>query len=292
MGIKNNFIWAREILSFLETARNGTINGTAETNGMKQSNLSKTLKSLEDKLQCQLLERNYNGVKLTENGKEIFKVACDIDKVLYKVQNFTASDTNVSGKIRLWTSDGLATGYLSSCLAGFVAKYPDIKTDIECSLERPGFSAVDMAVVYDEPEYNDSEIVSRYELKFGLFASLGYLSKYGVPKNIKDLQKNHRLCNRNNFSDVWPEWKQIIDGAEHVVATTNSSAMLLRMTCDGIGIALHPVAIGKKEKDLMPLSDVGIKLSHPFWIVSHKTGQNDPKIKALVEHIKEVTLQL
>ena len=292
MGIKNNFIWAREILSFLETARNGTINGTAETNGMKQSNLSKTLKSLEDKLQCQLLERNYNGVKLTENGKEIFKVACDIDKVLYKVQNFTASDTNVSGKIRLWTSDGLATGYLSSCLAGFVAKYPDIKTDIECSLERPGFSAVDMAVVYDEPEYNDSEIVSRYELKFGLFASLGYLSKYGVPKNIKDLQKNHRLCNRNNFSDVWPEWKQIIDGAEHVVATTNSSAMLLRMTCDGIGIALHPVAIGKKEKDLMPLSDVGIKLSHPFLIVSHKTGQNDPKIKALIEHIKEVTLQL
>ena len=292
MGIKNNFIWAREILSFLETARNGTINGTAEINGMKQSNLSKTLKSLEDKLQCQLLERNYNGVKLTENGKEIFKVACDIDKVLYKVKNFTASDANVSGKIRLWTSDGLATGYLSSCLAVFFAKYPDIETDIECSLERPGFSAIDMAVVYDEPEYNDSEIVSRYDLKFGLFASLGYLSKYGIPKDIKDLQKNHRLCNRNNFSDVWPQWKQIIDGAEHVVATTNSSAMLLRMTCDGIGIALHPIAIGKKEKDLMYLSDVGIKLSHPFWIVSHKTGLDDPKIKALVEHIKEVTLQL
>ena len=292
MGIKNNFIWAREILSFLETARNGTINGTAETNGMKQSNLSKTLKSLEDKLQCQLLERNYNGVKLTENGKEIFKVACDIDKVLYKVQNFTASDANVSGKIRLWTSDGLATGYLSSCLAGFIAKYPDIETDIECSLERPSFPAVDMAVVYDEPEYNDSEIVSKYNLKFGLFASLGYLSKYGVPRDIKDLQKNHRLCNRDNFSDVWPQWKQIIDGAEHVVATTNSSAMLLRMTCDGIGIALHPIAIGKKEKDLMHLSEVGVELNHPFWIVSHKTGLDDPKIKALIEHIKEVTLQL
>ena len=42
----------------------------------------------------------------------------------------------------------------------------------------------------------------------------------------------------------------------------------------------------------MYLSDVGIKLSHPFWIVSHKTGLDDPKIKALVEHIKEVTLQL
>ena len=64
------------------------------------------------------------------------------------------------------------------------------------------------------------------------------------------------------------------------------------MTCDGIGIALHPIAIGKKEKDLMHLSQIGVELSHPFWIVSHKKGQNISKIRALINHIKEVTLQL
>lgn len=45
MGIKDSSLWAREILSFLETAKNGSINGTAEANAMKQSNLSRTLKS-------------------------------------------------------------------------------------------------------------------------------------------------------------------------------------------------------------------------------------------------------
>ena len=63
MGIKDSSLWAREILSFLETAKNGSINGTAEANAMKQSNLSRTLKSLEEKLKCQLLERGYNGVR-------------------------------------------------------------------------------------------------------------------------------------------------------------------------------------------------------------------------------------
>lgn len=29
MGIKDSSLWAREILSFLETAKNGSINGTA-----------------------------------------------------------------------------------------------------------------------------------------------------------------------------------------------------------------------------------------------------------------------
>lgn len=265
MGIKDSSLWAREILSFLETAKNGSINGTAEANAMKQSNLSRTLKSLEEKLKCQLLERGYNGVRLTENGREVFKVACDLDKVIYKVKNFTISDKNVSGKIRLWTSDGLGTGYLSNCLSEFIAKYPDVKIEVVCSLDTPGsFSTTDMAVVYEEPEFDDGEIVSCYELQFGLFASMSYLSKFGYPNNIKDLQENHRICDRENYAGVWPQWKKIIDGARHVVATTNSSAMLLRMTCDGIGIGLHPIAIGKRERDLIHLSQLGIKISHVY----------------------------
>lgn len=127
MGIKDSSLWAREILSFLETAKNGSINGTAEANAMKQSNLSRTLKSLEEKLKCQLLERGYNGVRLTENGREVFKVACDLDKVIYKVKNFTISDKNVSGKIRLWTSDGLGTGYLSNCCPRYLLRLGNFK---------------------------------------------------------------------------------------------------------------------------------------------------------------------
>ena len=292
MGIKDDTLWARELLSFLETAKNGSINKTALANGMKQANLSKLLKTLEDKLQCQILERTHNGIKLTENGQEVFKHACDLDKAIYKVKNFTTSEKNITGKIRLWTSDGLGTGYLSSCLADFIMKYPDVKVDVACSLEMPNFSTTDMAVVYEKPKFEDGEVISEYNLQFDLFASMSYLSQFGYPRNIKDLQENHRICDRENFASVWSKWKKFIDGAQHVVATTNSSAMLLHMTSDGIGIGLHPVAIGKKEKNLVQLSQLGLQLSHPFWIVSHRDAQEVPKIKALIDHIKEVTLQL
>ena len=292
MGIKDSTLWAREILSFLETAKNGTINGTAAANAMKQSNLSKAIKELENKLQCQLLERHYDGVKLTEVGKEVFMVACDLDKAIYRLKNFSASAQNISGKIRLWTSDGLGVGYLSSCLSDFMNKYPDVKVDVFCSLERPSFSTTDMAIVYDEPDFDDSEVVSAYTLKFALFASMGYLAKFGYPKTIRDLQENHRICDRENFASVWPQWNKLITGAKHVVATTNSSNLLLRMTCEGIGIALHPITIGKKEKSLVQLPPLGLNISHPFWVVSHKEGQNIPKIRALIEHIKEATAQL
>ena len=293
MGIKDKTIWAREILSFLEVAKIGSINGTAEANAMKQSNLSKVLRDFEEKLNCNLIERNYAGIKLTENGRELYKIACDLEKVIHKVKNFTLSAKNVKGKIRLWASDGLGTGYLSACLSDFVAKYPDIKVDITCSLDVPdSIMETDMAVVYEEPDFDESEVVSSYELKFGLFASINYLSQFGYPKSMKDLLENHRLCTRENFAGVWPQWKKIINKAARVVATTNSSAMLLRMTLDGIGIGLHPLSIGKKEKDLIYLSQLDLKISHPFWIVSHKSAQNNPEIKALIDHIRQATLQL
>lgn len=293
MGIKDNVIWAREICSFLETAKNGSINKTAEINFMKQTNLSKYLKNFEDKLNCRLLDRKYNGVTLTENGREVYKIASDLDKIIYKVKKFSHSNSNVSGKIRLWTSDGLGTGYLSECLADFVSKYPDVKLDIICTLDIPSaISTSDMAIVYEQPEFDDEEIVSAYELQFGLFASLDYLSKFGYPKNIKDLQENHRICTRENYANVWPQWQKILDKANYVVATTNSSAMLLRMTLDGLGIGLHPVSIGKRERDLIQLSQLGLKISHPFWIVSHKSGKNIPEINALIEHIRQATSRL
>lgn len=292
MGIKDKSIWARDILSFLETAKSGTISATAQANAMKQSNLSKSLKNFEERLKCQVLERTHSGVRLTQNGREVFKLACDLDKAIYQVKNFVVSDKLVSGKIRLWTSEGLGTGYLSAFLPEFLRKYPDVQIDIICSLDSPhSIHETDMAIVYNEPDLDDSEVVSKYELKFGLFASMEYLSQFGYPKSMKDLQENHRLCDRENFVHVWPKWKKFIDGAKHIAATTNSSAMLLRMTRDGVGIGLHPIGIGKQENNLVHLSQIKIELSHPFWVISHRENKNQPKIKALVEHILSVTEQ-
>ena len=184
----------------------------------------------------------------------------------------------------------MGTGYLSAFLPEFLRKYPDVQVEIICSLDSPNsIHETDMAIVYNEPDIEDSEVVLKYELKFGLFASMEYLSQFGYPKNLKDLQENHRICDRVNYADVWTKWKKLIDGAKHISAATNSSAMLLRMTRDGVGIGLHPIGIGQQESGLIHLPQLNLELSHSFWIITHKENQHLSKIKALIEHIQEVT---
>lgn len=151
--------------------------------------------------------------------------------------------------MRLWTSDGLAAAYLSSCLPGFYQLYPDVKIEILCSIEAPSvLYDADLAVVYEKPVHPDAVILFKHNLRFGLFASMDYLASFGYPKDIEDIQKNHRICVRSNYREVWGEWCNFVDNCSYVAAETNSSSMLMQLTKDGIGIALHPFSVGLKEK--------------------------------------------
>lgn len=293
MSIKSQIIRLRNLLCFMATAKDGTVSGAALKNGMKQSNLSNAIKTLEDEMHIKLFDRVHNGMSLTENGKEVYRIACEIDNTLFKIKNFSTAVRQISGDIRLWTSDGLGSGYLSGCLSDFHVQYPDVHIDVICSIDSPRvMHEADMAIVYDQPQQDGAVILAKNDLKFGLFASMEYLSKYGYPKSIEDLQQNHNICNRDNFTSVWDEWKQFIAKCKHVVVTTNSSGMMTRLTRDGIGIGLHPVGVAAKEKELVHLSKIDMHLSHPFWIIAKPETKDVPKVRALIDYIKNATEKL
>lgn len=293
MRIGDKLILIRRIFCFLETAKEGAVSKAALKNGLKQSNMSAAIRELEEKTQCRLLTRTSRGMVMTDAGKKVYEIACNIDKAVADVDEFSLAKATLSGSIRLWTSDALAAAYLSYCLPGFYNLYPDVHIDIVTSIEPPKvLYEVDLALVFEEPRQSSAVVLMKHNLKFGLFASMDYLSRNGYPKDLKDLQENHKLCVRDNFSSVWEKWKNLQDGSKHIVASTNSSSMLMHLTRDGIGIALHPMSIGLKEQNLVPLDKLKFSLSHPFWIISHVDAKDQPKIRALINYIKEATVQL
>ena len=138
MRIGDQLILLRKILSFAAIAKTAA----ALENGMKQSNLSGYVKELEEKVGAKLFEHGDRRMILTEVGKNLYEISCSIEKSVYKINSYKQQNNNVSGAVRLWTSDGLAAAYLSSCLPGFYQLYPDVKIEILCSIEAP-------SVLYD-----------------------------------------------------------------------------------------------------------------------------------------------
>lgn len=180
----------------------------------------------------------------------------------------------------------------AACLSDFYLQYPQISVDVVCSLERPkNLDKMDICIIYEEPGA-DMTTVFKGRLKFGLFASLDYLSVFGRPKSIEDLQKNHKICTRDNFASVWPRWKEILDGAQNVVASTNATAVLLSLIRDGNGVSLHPIGSASREKDLVFLSELGYEEEHDFWIATRKDYVQRPEVKVLIECIRDATLKI
>ena len=288
MSIKTDSSLIKKILCFLEVAKKGTISQVALRHGMKQSNLSNTITELEHELQTKLFERGTRMV-LTESGRSLFKKACEIEKAITNIKSYSSNLHKIEGDICMWVGEGVASAYISHCLPEFYTQYPNVHLNINCSLKLPdSMDGIDIAIVFEEPplENKMSINIAKHFLNFRFFASKTYLASYGYPKSMDDLKENHRLCIRDDFSELWPQWKELLPQARHIVTTTNTSSVLLSLVKDGVGIGFIPSSVATKNEDLEQLN-LPLKIDHPFWIVSKRDLISIPKIKALISHIKK-----
>ncbi len=289
MGVKQKVRFLRSILCVAEAYKEGQITAASKHNGMKQSNFSRELKSLERELGFKVFTRMHNGVALTKNGEQIYVKACNIEKILYDVEKISKCENKLAGTIQLWVGEGIGSAYVGAYLSSFYEKYPDVRLDIKCTLESPQLlDDIDIAFVYKKPPL-DAIVLLKNTMKFRLYASKTYLSKFGYPKNLEDLQQNHRLCTRTDFASHWPQWSNFLAESEHVVATTDSSSMLYGLVKDSVGISLIPTCIARNDPAMVQLSNIPFEIDHTFWAISRKEAKDLPKVRALINHLKEMS---
>lgn len=81
-------IETKQIQYFVKCSELETFSRAADELHTTQSNVSKVIKSLEDELGVELFIRHKNGIVLNENGKEIYKFACDAMQNLQQIEEY------------------------------------------------------------------------------------------------------------------------------------------------------------------------------------------------------------
>ncbi len=282
-NINYSIVKLKQLLCFEESVRYGSISKAAEHNSMKQSNLSAQIKALEDSLKQKLLIRLSNGVQLTDIGYEYYTLVCNIKNLLYKIENLPHDSPQITSSIHLWMTDGLGLGVLSKCFSSFYQQYPKINIEVTCSLDMPKLDEFDMAIVFQKPNVKSLSVKAEYNLRFGLFASKEYLSKFGTPKHISDLIQNHKIINRTSYNTYFKKWGKILENIQGITTSTNSSAILLNLIQGGTGIGLLPIGTAAEDPQLVELKHLKISFQTKFWLVVRKDKENTEKIKALVD---------
>lgn len=244
---------------FHAAAEAGSFTHAGESLGLSQSAVSRQVSALELDLQAPLFHRHARGLILTEQGEVLFRTVRDMMMKLDAART-RLSDTRERprGELRVTTTVGIGTNWLTPRIGEFIELYPDIKLTILLSDDELDLSMreADIAIRVREPVQPDLIRRRLFTMHFHAYASAVYLKRFGEPKTLDDLDA-HRILTYGVSAQSYLSAINSLhfagrDSKEPRPSTlkVNNISALRRAVENGVGIAILP--------DYLALSDTSL----------------------------------
>ncbi len=186
--------WDR-VRIFHAVAQAGSFTRAADRLGLSQSAISRQIGALEEDLRTPLFHRHARGLLLTEQGEILLETANDVARRMATVESQLGEVRGqATGHLRVNTTVGIGTIWLTSHLPTFFDRYPDIQvslavTDQDLDL---AMREADVAIRLHRPTQPDLIQRRLMTAHTHIYASEDYLKAHGTPGTAADLAR-HRL---------------------------------------------------------------------------------------------------
>jgi DNA-binding transcriptional LysR family regulator len=233
---------------FHAVAEAGSFTHAGDTLNLSQSAVSRQISALEEALSVPLFHRHARGLILTEQGDQLNRTVREVFAKLAMTEALlTESRDKAAGRLKVTTTVGFGSTWLAPRLPAFLDAHPDISVglllddgDLDLAMRE-----ADVAIRMHPPKQPD--LIQRHlmEIEWVVCAAPSYLSKYGTPRSIEDLD-NHKLV---LFGDYHPPVAEINWLAEtgrrpgsprRAVLEVNNIASMAQTIIAGLGIGTLP----------------------------------------------------
>ncbi len=234
---------------FHAAAEAGSFTHAAETLHLSQSAISRQVSSLEQDIGAPLFHRHARGLILTEQGELLYRTAHDVLLKLESVRSrLTESKDTPSGKLRVTTTVGLGSEWLTDRMHEFVELYPDIQVQLLLDNEEVDVTMrhADCAIRLRQPQQPDLIQRKIFTVHMHIYASPSYLNRFGEPETVTDFD-DHRIV---TFGEPAPSYLLEVNWLELAgrppgnprtpQLQINNMSSVKRAAQLGIGIAMLP----------------------------------------------------
>lgn len=245
---------------FHAAAEAGSFTKAGDALSLSQSAISRQVSALEDDLKVALFHRHARGLILTEQGELLYRAAHEVFSKMESVQTMlTDSKEKPSGELRITTTVGLGSAWLTPRLREFIELYPDIRIQLLLHDEQLDISMrqADAAVWLRQPTQGDLVQRKLFTVHFHVYASPDYLKRFGHPAHVGELD-NHRVITfgtpvPNYLEEInWLETVGRPDGSPREPALRINNVHGLRRAAEqGIGLAILPDYLVPENSPLM-----------------------------------------
>lgn len=196
MPLNNSVMDWDKLRIFHAVADAGSFTHAGHELGLSQSAVSRQISALEDALNVPLFHRHARGLILTEQGEMLYRTAHEVFTKLTAAQTrLMDSKEKPSGELRITTTVGLGSVWLTPRLKEFSELYPEIAVTLLLDDRELDLSMreADVAVRLRRPTQPDLIQRKLFTVHHHLYASADYLKKHGIPKSLEDLDKHKIL---------------------------------------------------------------------------------------------------
>lgn len=115
----------KQYRAFLQTVERRSVSAAAEAMGMTQSALTQNLSALEKQFGFRLLVRNKAGVRLTQEGRRVYRAVEQVVRADDALAAIVAETREAGAAIRIATFKSVAVSWLPAMMKAFQQTHPE-----------------------------------------------------------------------------------------------------------------------------------------------------------------------
>lgn len=291
----------KAMTAFTHAARLGGHGPAARALHTTQSNVSKLVAALEQRLGGQLFERSTRPLTLTARGRRFQDQAHEILAALDLAQReFASEHREISGSLRIAASAAFGRTQIVPALPGLLSRYPKLNIDLRLSDLSADLVCEGIDLAFRVSRLNDSDLITK---RLGratrlIVASPDYLNRCGRPQHPSDLA--HHDCIHFAGINAPRRWRFLRGGEEISVSIrgqfeADASDAIREAAVHGIGIAQLPAWVLRADIQagrLKTLLEGFTPPSIPIHVVMPRSVKDTAKVRVALAHFEANFAQL
>lgn len=281
-----------EVRTAYQVARMGTVSGAAEVLGVHHATVIRHIDALEKQLGAKLFQRHSRGYTPTEAGRDLLLVAQTTEEQFSQlISRIKGQGETVAGELVVTAISGL-TGLLTPVFAAFQIAHPAVIVRFlsDLRLFRLDYGEAHVAIrAGAAPQEPDNVAQPLGLVRMALYASPGYLQRFGMPQKDSDLA-HHRFIGADSLENRGPFYRWLRENVSQdqiYYRITEPAATEVAIRA-GLGIGFMPVwEAMRSPQDLIQVMEPRPEWSSTLWIVTHVDLHRTLKVQTFLGCLKQ-----
>jgi len=276
---------------FLELARAGTLQAARRRLEVDHTTVARRIRALETSYGEPLFVREADGHRLSEAGRKLLPQVEAMEAAFHGVARDTdATESGVSGLVRVGATEGFGTAILAPRLAGFALERPRLLIDLLAMPRLIHLSRreADIVISLERPARGPVVLTKLTDYNLHLYAARSYLKGRRAIRKREDLSGQVFISYVDDllFSKELHYLEELHRPDSFSLRSTSVLAQYQAAAAGG-GIAVLPAFLAEQDARLVRVLRGEASFTRTFWMSMPEEKKHIARMKAVWDFLRE-----